>query len=517
MNKKMNWTTWQEYVNVVGSHQETIERHADVGNIGNSICHLSVTSPLAVLNPISKGSHMKPHRFCHSSWLAVSLFAFISCQNSNQDANGELDVTATADDSVVNLVYVQWQTDEPGYSWVDYGTDESMELSTPVSEEESTDHSFVLMGLPPMSDVFIQAHTQCESGELTGQTQIGTLNVPSFLPDVDVTVYDADRVDSTPYILTTLLVVNMAGAFNRDGDYLWYRSYDEDHFAFSLGFGADGSTLIQLVNSDPIDAEESLLFEETLDHSSTDTIMAGSAHHDIAILDDGTIAVIGTDVRDWTDPATHETFQVVGDTIVELTPDGTWSTLFTVWDWTEPESGQEWEVSFYSEGEDWTHGNAMSYSAERNSYLLSLGNLDTILEIDRATGAVISSFGAKGEYSIASGSTVFDFQHSPTWTDDGHILLISRSGDESVAVEYELDQQSRQLNEVWTYGQGEGLYAVAMGFVERMDNGNTLINFGSAGVIREVTPEKEVVWEMQTGVGSFFGPVLTFDDFYDMH
>ena len=32
-----------------------------------------------------------------------------------------------------------------------------------------------------------------------------------------------------------------------------------------------------------------------------------------------------------------------------------------------------------------------------------------------------------------------------------------------------------------------------------MPNGNTLLNYGCGGVIREITPDGEVVWQVDTG------------------
>ena len=48
----------------------------------------------------------------------------------------------------------------------------------------------------------------------------------------------------------------------------------------------------------------------------------------------------------------------------------------------------------------------------------------------------------------------------------------------------------------------------------RLDNGNTLVNFGSAGALQEVTPQGEVVWEARTRSGLWFAAVRPIDDLY---
>ena len=48
----------------------------------------------------------------------------------------------------------------------------------------------------------------------------------------------------------------------------------------------------------------------------------------------------------------------------------------------------------------------------------------------------------------------------------------------------------------------------AKGDVERLSNGNTLVTWSSAGEIQEVTPKNEVVWQVNTDLGS----AITFID-----
>ena len=225
-----------------------------------------------------------------------------------------------------------------------------------------------------------------------------------------------------------------------------------------------------------------------------------------AQLPNGTLAYLTMDIREWTDPDTGEVLDLIGDAIVEIAPDGVQETVFSVWDWMEPTPDEHFGgLSLYPQGIDWTHGNALHYSAERGSYLLSLANTENIMSIDRNTGELIDIYGAEG-IAVSEGSTPFNHVHDPNWLSNDNMLLFTASsnGLSSGAVEYELNESTGELTEVWSYGMDEGNYAVFLGQATRLDNGNTLINFGAGGTVREVTPEGDVVWQLSLPDGQSF-------------
>jgi hypothetical protein len=74
-------------------------------------------------------------------------------------------------------------------------------------------------------------------------------------------------------------------------------------------------------------------------------------------------------------------------------------------------------------------------------------------------------------------------------------------------VEFEIDRQNRRLVEKWSYNAGRE-WAMYKGMAIRVSNGNTLANYGSGGVIREITPAGRTAFEIK-----FDAP--TGDDFYN--
>ena len=173
------------------------------------------------------------------------------------------------------------------------------------------------------------------------------------------------------------------------------------------------------------------------------------------------------------------------------------------WDVLEPAQHEYWNLGIYPAlGRDWTHGNSANYDADRDSYLLSLAHVGLLLEVDRTTGEVIRELG--GEYTFAEGSTPFVFQHDAHWTGPTRLMTTLTEDYVTRVAEYEVDDVSKEITEVWSCGEELGLFAFAMGGAHHLQNGNILMNYGSAGVLVELTPECEIVWRVEL-VGDFMG------------
>jgi hypothetical protein len=74
-------------------------------------------------------------------------------------------------------------------------------------------------------------------------------------------------------------------------------------------------------------------------------------------------------------------------------------------------------------------------------------------------------------------------------------------------MEFEIDRQNRRLIEKWVYSDGPE-WAMFKGMAIRLANGNTLANYGSGGVIREITPDKQTAFHVKFDAPSG-------DDFYN--
>ncbi len=431
----------------------------------------------------------------------------------------ELAISARLNDNVATLVEVSWETQDPGTSWVDYGTTSSMEMSTPTSHEASTLHSFELYALPPLSDVYIQVNTTLETGEMiTGTTQISTSNCPSELPDLTVSTYDSTRAADLPYLMGVVEGTEASlFAIDREGNWLWYKAFPPHQMGVDLELSSNGEGFWYNSFGWPVGSSETSVTRQSLDTTVYDEYVVPAAHHDMALRDDGILALLVTEYMDLENPETGDEESIAGDSIQELSQDGTLETIFSAFDWSDPFPNDYWDETFYQGARDWTHANSLYYYGGTDTYLMSLGYLDTILEVSGSDGQVLRSFGSHGDYK-ATEEPSLSFQHDANWTDDDTLLCTTRWANQNVigAVEYELDEESQTMTPIWTYGGDLDIQTFSQGQATRLDNGNTLVNFGSAGLLREVTPEGDVVWELQSAAANWFGNVRFIDDFYQI-
>jgi len=94
----------------------------------------------------------------------------------------------------------------------------------------------------------------------------------------------------------------------------------------------------------------------------------------------------------------------------------------------------------------------------------------------------------------------FSHQHGIRRLQNGNIILFDNGNLHapplSRAVEYKLDEQSKIAELVWEYRHDPPLYGFALGFAQRVANGNTLICYGTAQRIIEVDRAGTKQWEL---------------------
>jgi hypothetical protein len=116
--------------------------------------------------------------------------------------------------------------------------------------------------------------------------------------------------------------------------------------------------------------------------------------------------------------------------------------------------------------------------------MLSSRHLDEITKIDRTTGDVIWRWGGKNNVFTFLGDTLqFSHQHAIRRIDDGNLTLYDNGNFHeppfSRAVEYAVDETLHTCTPVWQYRRTPDEYGAAMGNVQRLPNGNTIIGWGT--------------------------------------
>ncbi len=170
-------------------------------------------------------------------------------------------------------------------------------------------------------------------------------------------------------------------------------------------------------------------------------------------------------------------------------------------------------------GAQWTHmdhEDTVDFSAMMGSVFEDMG---FPMEIDRLTGESLRWFGeSSGSWSFEPEDSSFYWQHGVTYTDEGNLLLSTsdvEGGEETLVREYHLDHDTSVLEQVWSFGQGEGLYSASHSDARRLPGGNTLHNLGQTARLREITPDGTVVWDMSWGDSHVLGVATPLEDLYE--
>jgi hypothetical protein len=153
------------------------------------------------------------------------------------------------------------------------------------------------------------------------------------------------------------------------------------------------------------------------------------------------------------------------------------------------------------------YSNTVNWNPVDDTVLLSFPDMGVVVQINRQTGAVVGQYGdAAGSYGFSPSPWKFQFQHSPTITPKGTLLVSSHLPDypngsppgpnHHAFEEFTIDRANKRLIQKWIYDDAPE-WASAKSFVMRLPNGNTLANYGTGGAIREITPDKKTVFHVK--------------------
>ena len=162
---------------------------------------------------------------------------------------------------------------------------------------------------------------------------------------------------------------------------------------------------------------------------------------------------------------------------------------------------------------DHLHWNAVQFDAH-GGLLLSMRHRDQIVRLRPEDWSVHWKLGgADGDFAFDDPQwNGFEAQHDVHDLGEGHILLFdngsfNQEGLLSRALEIELDTVAFTAENVWQFDHPDGVYAPSQGGVIRMDNGNTLISWGTAQAaqygtrVTEVTADGEIAMEIRMSNG----------------
>jgi len=174
------------------------------------------------------------------------------------------------------------------------------------------------------------------------------------------------------------------------------------------------------------------------------------------------------------------------------------------------------------------HANAIDLDYDGH-ILLSSRHLDEITKINRTTGDIIWRWGGTQSDIAFVNDYPFTLQHSISSLGDNRYLLFDNgnyssqyTGEENVsrAVEYVLDTINMTATKVWEFVHPDSLFSPTISSVQRLPNGNTLIDFGNltlsnlGAIMTEVTPDNEIVFQLEYELGGSLYRAKKFDWFF---
>jgi hypothetical protein len=366
-------------------------------------------------------------------------------------------------------------------------------------------HEALLVGLAAGVDFEWRAVATLESGEvLTSEPALlATELQPLWIPALTSTVPDESGTER--YVLTTMVGDDPSVAIvDEAGRYVWWWQGDEGTFACQARLAADGRSVLLMVVDSLMQEDIGVIRRVGLNGETLGEARATLAHHDFVELPDGRVAFLAYDARTWNEE------QVVGDAIVLLDLEtGAEQTVWSTWDHLVP--GDTRDYPPHPLGVDWTHANGMDRDQASGDWLVSMHNISTVVRVTAAGDLSWQLGGATSDFTdVGSGTDApFAEQHGPTFTEAGILLFDNREPQTgslySRAVELRLDEAAGSFETAWSYDGDQQLFTAFMGSAEQLDDGRTLVGWGSGGRLDLVAADGHLAWRVDVAIGHPLG------------
>jgi arylsulfate sulfotransferase len=379
--------------------------------------------------------------------------------------------------------------------------------------EARRDHALPLLGLEPDSAYEVELHLS-PGGPVRGSLSAFTGPLPQDFPAIEVGASDPKKMEPGFTLLDCFFRQNgdsrpeYTMIVDDRGDVVWYST-------------RCSSAMRQLPNGNLWFRDGASVFE--LDMIGNQTLVTELAdpglglHHDIVRSPLGTYISLSTEVVMVPDYPTSEadpnaptqTAPVVDEPVVLFAPDGS---LLGKWRLTEmldpTRIGYGSLTPTESGAWDWGHANAVVYDPRDDSILVSVRHQDAVVKFSRATGELIWILAPHDNWSpefepflLQPVGRHFEWQyhqHAPMITPSGTLLLFDNGNrraspfdgndltpdaeNVSRAVEYSIDEEAMEVEQVWQYGPG--LFSPFISDVDWLPrSGNVLVTFGATSYV----------------------------------
>lgn len=412
---------------------------------------------------------------------------------------------ATVSPHIPTVVTVTYEVELPiaEHTYVKFGTDEGCSQTARAHRLDDGSFEAFLLGSKPATEVFYRVIAEtADEVYATPVDSVMTGHLPPNLPEIEAEILDPTRAADGYLIISLIGEPFIEAIIDQDGDYVWFHRVAEGaQMVTRARLSVDGRSVLYLRENEiycPCDSYEPMnhIVRVRLDGAEVEEIPIGNGHHDFEELPDGTLAVVKADVREVND------LLVQGVQILEIAPDGTSESVWTLWD---HEACPDWLVGADANC-DWVHANALDYDPVENVYYLGMAGASAIFKIDRETGRVLWRLGAGYTFEgIGESMDWFSGQHQFERTERGILVFDNCGWPSTRVVEYELNEEMGTAREIWEHVSEEGFFVFAMGEASRIEPGLTLATWSTAGQVDQVAANHDVVWRLNVEMGAGFG------------
>jgi arylsulfate sulfotransferase len=488
---------------------------------------------------------------------AIGFLSLVTACGSTPNPRAlEVSVTPTQNPMVAQFSVFSECT---GRVTIQFGPDTHYGRSTspyPVTARQALD--IEVAGMRAATTYHMQVQRDCGGVDDTSRDlsfTTGVLPTSMPVPALQVSRPDPQPQAENPGIEMITLIApgsNLMQALftDRDGYPIWYYNLPPTYFPFTIKQLENGHLLLSLTSSSQlpgstlreVDLAGNTIHELSINDLQTKALAQGydfgpaGYHHDVLPLPNGHVIVLVNCFKEVDGlPGATGTTNVQGDALIDL--DQNWN---PVWAWN---SFDHLDVtrhlaSITNGSLDWTHGNALVYSANDGNILLSMRHQSWVVKIDYNNGSgngdILWRLGYQGDFQLTQAgaptddpSLWFSFQHFPSlisqngpqmtlgvW-DNGDYRVLTTSGAEcqipgppdcySRAIVLNVDESAKTADLGWAYAPG--LFSNWGGSINQLANGNIefdvndpleLANSSIASEVQEVTQTAtpQLVWKM---------------------
>jgi hypothetical protein len=408
---------------------------------------------------------------------------------------------------MATLVQASWSVERPvERCWLRYGFEDDAWFDTPVDDCDAGEHSQAILGIPPQASLQVQLVLEHDGQAYPGPLQaISTGALPADLLTPVLEHWDPALASGEPWLLLAIEAYDDAyydGPYwqlivDRQGRVVWYRALPSGlSSTFPRPSRAGSHIVTERVDRFGLAGGQPAVIQRvSLDLTHSQELEIPGLRFPWDEAGDGSIYYFDRE-------AEGEAW------LSRLAPDGTHERLWDCAAWIADRCTDTWCCE----------ANAVVIQPSRGSLLWSMWATDTVLEIDLSTTTVLHSWGQlEGSWATDPSDAVFELQHYPDFTAAGTLMISTHTSDmrmHQVAREFELDEHAEVLRQVWSHTAATDLYAQYQGEAVRLANGNTLLNYGSAGALQERDASGELAWSIAWPEPWMLGHTTLIPDLY---